>query len=156
MDNFYMDLKNMDTVVENFDALAIKCAAIANGYHQDYQIVSDQEWNGAARAMFNTVSESLEMQLWDVADSVASISEKLVKAGKQYMQADMDAAKAMPGITRRFDEKATFYNPDTGKIESVDYTGEYTPEPHYGSKDGADYGSYDGTDPGLFHDGIGD
>jgi len=97
IDNFYLDTKNMDAVIDQVQKTAELMESIKQNYRHEVTDLT-ANWIGKSRTMFDKKSAQLIQTLTDVSESFFEIGEDLLKASEAYMQADTNAAKAMDGV----------------------------------------------------------
>ena len=100
-DDFYLDTKNMDSVIHKVQAIAKMMQTCKEDYREAVTKYTEG-WVGKGRNMFDRKSAQLMQTLTDVSQSFYDIGEELLAASEAYIQVDTENAKAADGKQKRF------------------------------------------------------
>ena len=100
-DNFYLDLKQMDAIIDQVQTIAKTMEETKENYRRDITRLT-AHWTGVGRNTFDKKANQLIRTMKDISKSFFEIGEDLLTASEAYMQADTDAAKQLAGKDSRF------------------------------------------------------
>lgn len=95
---FTLDTSNMNAVAEKCETLAEKMRTLKQNLDNS-KVQLLEEWYGAGSKTFQKKYHYLERQLKDLSEDLHEIAESIRKAEDAYIQADMDAAKKLDGVS---------------------------------------------------------
>lgn len=98
---FFLDTKSFDKVAELCKDLAEKLSDTIN----EMDLEKDKlmfTWTGEGRNTFEKKYRILSQQFTDISDDLRDISESVYQMEEEYIQADVELAKAMDGKTNRY------------------------------------------------------
>ncbi len=96
--DFTLDTSNMSSVAESCKNLAERMRKLKQDL-DNAKIDAVTKWAGDGCNMFQKKYHYLIQQLSDITDDLFDISESIYNAEDSYIQADMDAAKTMDGVS---------------------------------------------------------
>lgn len=96
-DNFYLDMQNMDSVIEEVQNLAQRTEGL-RGEFQTALTNATYGWYGESRTTFDKKANMLMQQITDVSQALYDVGESLLNASKAYMEADTELAKKADGV----------------------------------------------------------
>lgn len=100
-DNFYLDTKNMDAVIDQVQKIAKTMETVKENYRKSLTELT-KAWDGKSRSTFDKKSNQLLRTLTDISQSFYDIGEDLLSASQAYMEVDTENAKAMDGDQNRY------------------------------------------------------
>lgn len=100
-DDFYLDTRNMDEVINDVQKLAKSTELIRENFARALETVTNN-WSGKSRTEYDKKAHTIMQQVTDVSQSLYDIAETLLDASTAYMQADTELSKSIDGITNRY------------------------------------------------------
>lgn len=101
MSDFELDTKSMSATAEQCKQLAEKMRDLRSDLeHVKNDLLSS--WAGYGRNEFEKQYRLLNQQFSDIIDDTWDMYEKIIASEESYIQADVDAAKAIDGVDRKF------------------------------------------------------
>ena len=100
-EEFSLDTSNFATVISKADSLADKMGNLKN----DMDNLKNNlmfTWAGKGRNTFEKKYRLLSQQFGDLKEDLRDIAEKLKEMEQEYIQGDIDLAKAIDGKSNRF------------------------------------------------------
>lgn len=95
---FKLDTSNMSVVADKCETLADKMRTLKQDLDNS-KVSLVEQWHGEGSNMFKKKYHYLTRQLKDLSEDLYEIAESIRKAEDSYIQADMDAAKALDGVS---------------------------------------------------------
>lgn len=98
---FYLDTASFDEAAKLCKNLAEKMTLLKNDMDGKKSNLLFS-WAGAGRDMFEKKYQVLSQQFADLSDDLRDISESIYQMEQEYIQADIDLAKALNGFGNRY------------------------------------------------------
>lgn len=100
-EEFSLDTSAFDDIIAKCKSLAEKMSELKNDMDtmKSHLMMS---WSGRGRDAFEKKYRLLTQQFGDLKDDVWDFSERLLEYQGNYIQTDVDAAKALDGVTNRY------------------------------------------------------
>lgn len=100
-DNFILDTKNMDSIIQNLQEIGKMMSELKNDLRLDIVNYSC-EWQGRGKTMFDRKYVLVLRQLDDMSEDIYEMAEELLTAAEAYIQFDTDSAKDEDGKRNRY------------------------------------------------------
>lgn len=98
---FYLDTHSFDEAAKVCKELSDKMTSLKNDMDEKKSNLLFS-WAGAGRNTFEKKYRILSQQFSDLSDDLMDISESIYEMEQEYIQADMDLAKSMDGVDKRY------------------------------------------------------
>ena len=100
-DVFELDTKNFHTALVAFETMSKKIRD-AKADFDNLTLKARANWDGDARAEFESLHRNMSWQLGDIVDYSWGIYEDLLEANEAYIKADVAMQKSLDGVSNRY------------------------------------------------------